>query len=252
MRKYLLFLPILLLGSCSVNSDLMYKTPKGYVFDEIPEKVEEEYKLSADDRLSFRLFTNQGHTLIDFSSGENNFRGGQAFGANNFVTYLVEQDGRVELPTLGRINVAGKTILEIEFMLEEMYKKYYKDPFVMLNVVNQRVIVSTGTGGSSAVINLTNNNTTVIEAIALAGGIVDRGNASIIKVIRRDGDDFKVFKIDLSNINGVKDGNMIVQAEDIIYVEPTPQIASEVLRDVAPIISLISSAIFIITVVNAN
>ena len=241
---------MLLLGSCTVNRDLMYKTPRGYQFDPIPENQGEDYKLSPDDRLSFRLFTNNGHILIDFSSGEDNLGATQRLGNNNFVTYLVESNGMVELPTLGRVSLAGFTILEAEKKLEEMYEKFYKGPFVMLNVVNQRVVVSTGAGGASQVVNLTNNNISVIEALSLAGGIADRGNASRIKVIRKEGDDIKVFKIDLSTIEGVEDGNMIVQAEDIIYVEPNPQIANEVLRDVAPIVSLISSAIFIISVLN--
>ena len=252
MRKYTLyFIAVILMGSCGVNRDLMFKTPKGYQFDEIPTEPQEEYRISPDDRLSFRLFTNNGHILIDFSSGEDIMGVNNRLGIN-IITYLVEQDGRVELPTLGRIQLAGLTLLEAEKLLEEMYLKYYKKPFVVLNIVNQRVIVSTGSGGSAKVINLTNNNITVIEALSLAGGISERGNASRIKLIRKDGEDIRVYKIDLSTVDGIKDGNLIVQAEDIIYVEPIPQIAGEVLRDVAPIISLISSAIFIISVVNSQ
>ncbi len=243
---------IMLLASCGVNRDLMFKTPKGYVYDEIPSQVDEEYRISPDDQLSFRLFTNNGHVLIDFSSGEDNFGNNARIGVNNIVTYLVEKDGRVELPTIGRVEISGLSLLEAEKMLENMYLKFYKDPFVVINVVNQRVIVSTGAGGAATVINLQNNNITVIEAIALAGGIADRGNASQIKVIRKVGEKTEVYKIDLSTIEGIQDGNLIVQAEDIIYIEPIPQIASELVRDVAPIISLISSAIFIISVVNSN
>ena len=230
----------------------MFKTPKGYTYDQIPSQIDEEYRISPDDQLSFRLFTNNGHILIDFSSGEDNFGNNARIGVSNIISYLVEKDGRVELPTIGMVKISGLSVLDAEQMLEEMYLKFYKDPFVVLNVVNQRVIVSTGSGGAASVINLQNNNTTVIEAIAFAGGIADRGNASQIKVIRKVDDKTEVYRIDLSTIDGIQDGNLIVQAEDIIYIEPTPQIASELLRDVAPIIALISSAFFIISVVNSN
>lgn len=253
VNRIFYFLIILSLGSCSVNKDLMFKTPKGYVYDEIPSQEQEEYRISADDRLSFRLFTNNGHVLIDFSSGEDNAGANSRLGAANLLTYLVERNGEVEFPTLGRVNLLNKTLLEAEVILEELYAKYYKGPFVMLNVMNRRVIVSTGDGGTAKVLNLSNNNITVIEALSLAGGIADRGNSSQIKVIRTvTNGKTEVYKIDLSTIEGLNDGNMIVQADDIIYVEPTPQIASEVLRDVAPVISLVSSAIFIISVINSN
>ncbi|NND76667.1 MAG: polysaccharide export protein EpsE [Flavobacteriales bacterium] len=243
---------VCVLSACSVNKDLMFKTPKGYEFDQISFEQESEYRISKNDLLSFRLFTNDGFKLIDLSSGELGAGGAAQFGSSNLINYLVELDGRIELPTIGRVMIDGLTLKEAEQMLEDAYLQYYKKPFVMLNVINRRVMVSTGSGGTSRVINLTNNNITVIEAIASAGGIADRGNASKIKVIRRDGDKTKVFQIDLSTIEGVRDGNLIVQADDIIYVEPTPQIAGELVRDIAPIVSLITSAIFIISVINAN
>lgn len=243
---------IVLLASCTVNKDLMFKTPKGYEFDPIPSQIDEEYKISPDDLLSFRLFTNNGHILIDFSSGEAGNGGNNRLGVSNIINYLVEKDGRVEFPTIGRVELAGLSVLEAEEKLEKIYVKFYNDPFVFINVVNQRVIVSTGAGGAASVINLQNNNTTVIEAISLAGGIADRGNASRIKVIRKVNDKTEVYKIDLSTIEGIKDGNLIVQAEDIIYIEPTPQIAGELVRDVAPIVSLLSSAFFILSIINAN
>ena len=54
-----------------------------------------------------------------------------------------------------------------------------------------------------------------------------------------------VYLVDLSTIKGIKDGSMIVQANDIIYVEPNPNIAREILSDITPIVSLLSSALFI-------
>ena len=62
----------------------------------------------------------------------------------------------------------------------------------------KRVIVFPGNGSDAKVIPLTNNNTTLTEAIAMAGGITDRGRANHIKVMRRVGSERKVYKIDLS------------------------------------------------------
>ena len=240
------------MSSCSINKDLMYKTPKGYEFDQISSVEQTEYRISKNDLLNFRLLTNDGFKLIDLSSGDARAGSAAQFGTNSLINYLVELDGRVELPTIGRVLVEGLTLKQAEEMLESQYVQFYKKPFVILNVTNRRVIVSTGSGGTSKVISLDNNNITVVEALSRAGGIVDRGNASRIKVIRKEENKTRVFQIDLSTIDGINDGNLIVQADDIIYVEPTAQIAGELVRDLAPLISLISSAIFIISVVNAN
>jgi hypothetical protein len=43
---------------------------------------------------------------------------------------------------------------------------------------------------------------------------------------------------------------MIVQANDYIYVEPTAELAKELSQDVVPIVSLLSSALFIFSAIN--
>jgi polysaccharide export outer membrane protein len=137
------------------------------------------------------------------------------------------------------------TIKEAEKHLESLYAQYYVDPYVQLGVINRRVVVFPGAGGDAKVITLLNNNTTLLETLALAGGLSKRGKAKRIKLIRTVDGKREVYLIDLSDIEGLKLADIIVQANDIIYVEPVPEIAREILQEVTPILSLISS-IFII------
>lgn len=248
---------LLILGGCGVNSDIMLRTDQDYDFDEPPteEEAELEYKISPNDIIQFRLFANDGFQLIDITSGTGEQGGGGGrLNQRNMVNYRVDHQGKVKLPILGWVDVQGYTIREAELMLEEKYSEYYNKPFVMMKVTNRRVIVFPGSGGDAQVITLTNNNVTVIEALALAGGISERGKAKQIKLIRRsDEEERKIFLMDLSTIQGMDQAEMVVQANDIIYVEPTSQMAREVLREVAPIVSLLSSAVFVYsTVVGFN
>src|SRR5690606_25681820 len=112
-----------------------------------------------------------------------------------------------------------------------------------------RVIVSPGSGGTAQVITLTNANTTLLEALALAGGVSDRGVASKIKLIRenKESGGRDVYLVDLSTIDGLAQADLIVQPNDIIYVEPLPLIASELVREISPIITLITTTALIIT-----
>ena len=131
-----------------------------------------------------------------------------------------------------------------------MFASSYQDPFIQVKITNQRVIVFPGNGSDAKVVPLSNSNTTLMEAIAQAGGITDRGKANTVKLMRIEDGVRQVYGIDLSTIDGLKYADMIVQANDYIYVEPTAEIAREITKDVAPILSIFSSILFVFTAIN--
>lgn len=223
----------------------MFKTPRDYEFDTPEEVTDENYKIAPGDIIQFTLYANNGFMIIDLSSmgaggSSNDTR------VNNRtldIQYFIEDDGYAKIPSLLRVKLAGLTIFEAESFLEKEYSKYYVEPFVILRVINRRVIVSTGAGGTSKVVTLKNVNTRLIEALAEAGGIVDRGRAKKVKVIRQIDGEHEVYTFDLSKIEGVEAADMIVQANDIIYVTPSPQIASELLKTITPVLALFTGLV---------
>lgn len=237
--------------SCYINNDLMLKTNHDYVFDSIPKEPTSEYRLAANDILELRLYANDGFLIIDISSGTSE-SGGRATNqvGRNFISYLIEDNGEVKLPMIDYVNITGLTIKEAQEKLEELYSEFYINPYVQLNVINKRVIVFPGSGGLAQVIQLNNNNTTLIETLALAGGITSRGKANKVKLIRQEDTTRNVYLIDLSTIEGIEHADMIVQANDIIYVEPVPQITREILQEVTPIVQLLSSVFLIYVTLN--
>jgi len=241
----LLLAGIMLWSSCTINSHVMLKTPKDFVFDTPPDKPIDEYLITVNDILQFRLFANDGFQLIDIASGQGNNAQSAAFNQRNNINYVVQKDSTARLPIVGNINIVGMTIPEAETFLQTEYAKFYVDPFVLLTVTNKRVIVFPGTGSTAQVVALANNNTTLIEVLALVGGISTNSKANRIKVVRKTKEKRDVYLIDLSTIDGIKAGSMIVQANDIVYVEPNPNLAREALADITPIVSLLSSALFI-------
>ncbi len=257
MRNTLFWLALgLFLGSCTINKDIMFKTPTDYEYAELSDTLETEAKITPNNLLQLNFFTGNGYMLIENNIGTGQLTGTNRSnnmnrGANNQITYLVDKDGTVKLPVLGRIKIAGYSIRDAEYMLEDLYSQYYNEPFVQLEVSNNRVIVSPGSGGEARVITLVNANTTLLEALALAGGIADRGIASKIKLIRynKETNQRDVYLIDLSTIEGLEEADMVVQPNDIIYVEPLPLLASEIVREIAPIITLITTAALLIALI---
>ncbi len=242
----------LFISSCGINSNLMLKTDKDYVFAEIDSinSTKEEYRLDVNDIIQFRFFTNNGQRILDLSTSSDPGQN-QLFNPNNAISYVIQKDSLINFPALGQVNIVGLSIREAELFLESSYSNLYVNPFVQISVTNRRVIVFPGNGGDAKVLYLANNNTTLLEAIALAGGIAERGRASRIKLIRKDDNGQRqVYRIDLSTIEGLQYTDILVQANDYIYIEPVPEIGRELLKEVAPIVSLITSAAIVISVIS--
>jgi polysaccharide export outer membrane protein len=236
---------IALVQSCGINSNLLLKTPKDYVYETMDidsaNQSKSEYIIGVDDILTFKFYTNNGQRVLDIVSGEAGGAQGQVLGASNTMKYTIMNDSLVKLPALGQVNLVGKSIQEAELFLQEAYKSIYVDPFVQISVTNNRVLVFPGSGGLAQVVYLTNNNTTLLEVIALAGGITERGRASKIKLIREEEGERKVYLIDLSTIEGLQYTDLIVQNGDYVYVEPVPELGKELLKEIAPIFTIITS-----------
>lgn len=237
----------LFFGSCNINKNLMFKTPKDAIVkkDSIPLQPATEYTISKDDRFSFQLYTNNGEKIVDNMTGLSDNTT-----SKTTIEYLVRTNGMADLPILGTVQVAGLTVKKLEDTLASQYasKNGYNEPFVQVKLTNQRVIVFPGSGADAKVVALQNNNTTLMEVIALAGGIADRGRADRVKLMRVVGTQRIVYEMDLSTIDGLKYADLIVQANDYIYVEPSEQVGKEFVESVAPIVSLFSSALIILTV----
>lgn len=246
------------LASCNINRNLMFRTDHDYEFDVPKDSTQlQEYRLAPNDLLTMQVFSNKGAEILNMTAGTGSggtsaatgggggTGGGAGIGVGimqgRTINYFMEVDGTVELPELGHVELEGLTIREAEAYLETLYAQLYRDPFVLLRAINNRVFVFPGSGGEATVVTLTNNNVTLIEALALAGGIQQRGDARKVKLIRQVDERKEVYQMNLATIEGVDAATMVVQANDIIYVDPVPRVPAEILRDVAPVFALISN-----------
>lgn len=246
--RYLLiiFCSLLIFSSCKImRSNLMLKTPRDFSYDSLIDSVSRnDYKIASNDAIVYRIYTNKGFKLIDLATSGDNAAGVY----KNELDAIVESDGYVKMPLLGKVKVAGLNIKEAEQLLEEKYSELYVDPFVNLKISNKRVIIFPGNGGLARVITLNNNNVTVMEALASAGGIVEDGKAYKVKLIRNHPDSANksmVYLFDLSKIDGIKFGKSIVQAGDIIYVEPRYKPLATFMKEITPVVALLTSILVI-------
>ena len=243
---FLLAFVVALLSSCSINKNIMFQTDTEYEFKKPDlDSTNKEYKLAPFDYITINLFTGDGAMILEYStSGIER----QPYYGGFDLFYILDKNGEVELPVIGKTKLSGLSIPDAQQYLESKFINY-NDPCCLVRVLNRRVMVFTGEGSLGVVVPLTNQNVSVLEAIALAGGIRGRGNASKVKIIRSVNGVNEVYRLNLSTIEGVESAKMIVQAGDIIYVEPVPQITNEFVQDIAPLVTLISSTLILFLVI---
>lgn len=237
LQIIVLFVVCISAFSCrTINSNEMFKTEAEFKYSEF-KPSEKEYKIQPFDKLDVKVFANDGFKLVDVSQ--------TTVQMQTSMSYSVEYDGLVKLPTIGRVQIAGQTIREAEKLLENKYKEFFVDPFILISVTNKRIIVFSGGSAAGKVLPLNNENYTLIEAIAESGGITDFSKSHKIKLLRGDLNNPEVFLFSVRDLKDMKSANFLLQANDIIYVESRPKYASRVISEISPYIGLLTSALFI-------
>lgn len=248
-RIFGLLLLVVSLSSCDrlLNRQLMLRTGPNYPYSQFTDIVETEYRLAPDDRVGVRIYTNDGSGLINIGTGAN-----VLVGSGATIDIKIESDGFAKLPMFGRVYLAGLTIRQAEMLIEDRFAEFYNNPFVLLEVSNRRVVIFAGS--NTSVVQLENDNTTLFEVLAQSGGLPEDAKADRIKLIRGDLKNPDVYLIDLSTLVGMQNANMVMQANDIIYIETRKGYVRKVLIEIAPyvgILATITSTIAIIAQLRA-
>jgi polysaccharide biosynthesis/export protein len=228
----------LIVSCASYKQNVMFKPGEGFQPDPVQQEalgVQKNYIIQKNDYLKLEVYTSKGERIIDpdreLAKAQNN---GQFPSDNEARTYLVDALGNVKLPMLGEIKLEGMTLRQAEEVLQEQYEKHYTGTFVRLAYANKRVIVLGSVGGQ--VIPLVNENVRLSEILALAKGLSNDSKAQNIRVLRRE----QVFIVDLSTLEGFKAGNMRMDPDDSVYVEPVRRPFIEGFRDYSVIFSAIA------------
>lgn len=226
-------------SGCKVlDPSRMMRTEMGYEFDTAEENYN-EYVINVYDKLDIRVYPNNGVQLVDGGSTVANNNN------NNITGYLVESDSTVKLPILGRVNLVGMTVPDAEAMLEARYQQYYQEPFVKLTITNRRVVLFKAGSTSGTILSINNEKFTLIEALAQAGGLSDASKAYRIKILRGDIKNPKVYLYDISSLEEIRNSNLVLQSNDIIFVETRPKYIKRVLAEITPYISLVNTVLLV-------
>jgi polysaccharide export outer membrane protein len=262
-----LIVSALFLSSCKVLFPNRMFQKGNYEYFSVGQQTLDQYTIVRGDLLTLRIFSREGFDLIDVlpnetgggssglalggagggGAGGGGGGAGGGGGGQNVINYLVEQDGYVELPLFGRTMVLGMTENELEDLIEEKCRSIFIEPFAILQVTNRRAFVFKG--DDADVISLNQGPTTLLEVIAKSGGIGINLKAYNIKILRGDLKNPEIIEVDLSTIQGLQNADLIVQSNDIIYIEQRFRFLNSALKEATPIVSILGTTTTIIVLV---
>jgi polysaccharide export outer membrane protein len=228
MRKCLLifytgFLSCFLLSSCKVT-----QTTIPY-FHDLPDTARPtlaktvHFKnpvIQPDDLLSITIQTvdNTFTNATVNTTNANSSAGGT--GVQVPSGYLVNKDGMVELPFVGRIKISGLTIAQAQDAIWQAADKYFNNPIVNVRYANFKITVLGEVKAPSSFV-MPNEKVNIFDAIGMAGDLTIYGRRDNILLLRdTTGDNRQMVRLNLNSKTIVSSPYFYLQPNDIIYVEP--------------------------------
>ncbi len=139
-------------------------------------------------------------------------------------TFQVQEDGTIDFPLLGRIQIAGLTQAQIAALLEQrLADGYLRDPQVTVVLTGRQNLEVSVLGqvqkpGTFAYV----EKLTIVQAISDAGGLTDIAHRRRIKLTRRTPEGQKTFEVSVKAITEGREADILLQPGDIVFVPEAP------------------------------
>ncbi len=221
------FITMLLLSGCSIKDDRLFQNiPKNdentsvITDEEYEQEVKFEYKIAPNDRLSIIVYVQTAPGSQQMSSmlaSRDTTRLGLE-SIDSAAGLLVTQEGTVRLPLIGSVKVTGLTEDEASKVLIKEYKKYIRNPYVTVEITNQRIIVI-GEVNKPGIIPVVNGTMNLIEVISRSGFLTDKASRTNVKIVRGDLRDPEIRTIDLTDGENLLTTSLLLRPNDIVYVQ---------------------------------
>ncbi|SEQ45568.1 polysaccharide export outer membrane protein [Hyunsoonleella jejuensis] len=228
------------LFSCASKSEVIYfQNAKN--FETIVDTETFAPKFKVNDVVSIYISTYDMEAVTPFNLFE-------TAGPNTnarLIDYLVDIDGNIDFPVLGKVKILGLSIEETRELFKEKLTEYLKDPIINIRILNYRVSVL-GEVNSPGRYDVSGVRITLPEAIALAGDLTIKGKRENVLVIRDFNGTKTYTRVDLTNKELFNSPVYYLTQNDVVYVEPNNSAISNASGD-SRIGTIISISSFILT-----
>mgnify|MGYP003290291275 CR=1 FL=1 len=229
-RIFIILLP-LLMASCvtSKRVNLMQEPGKNGIPQYADTISYEDYELRIGDRLYIYVYSvdERVNKMFNSSSGTIGLQmlqgGGGVGGSYDLYTYLVQEDGCIDFPMVGRVPVRGLTTRNVKAILEEelssFIKSYGEYQMMSVDVKIVRRSFSVISDRGSGTFNIQKEKVTIFEALAMAGDIGDFGDRSKVRIVREKEGVTHVKEFDVRSQDIINSEFYYIEPNDVIYIQ---------------------------------
>ena len=180
-----------------------------------------DYRLQPGDNLYIRAINTIDERGAAAITGELSTRNGQL--SNDVSIYLqsytVDEDGRIELPLIGRVEVKNLTVEEARNRLQEEMDKYVNQTMLIVKLSNFNLAIL-GEVNRPGNYKVYQSQINLFEAIAMASNMTSFAKNNEVKIIRQTDNGSEIVTVDMGKADILESPYYYLKPNDIIYVEP--------------------------------
>lgn len=254
----------LLLSSCVTNKKYVYLQKDDVNDKDLPKDTivrtydlqNYEYKIQPEDNISVRFesLTPEEYDIFNRNGGGGGQQNQQLNVGNAIlIGELVDPQGEITYPVIGKVKVAGMTVYEAQTKLQQIADQYLESPVVKVRLINFRFTIL-GEARHEGTVVLANNRVNYIEAIGLAGGLTDFADKRNLKLIRQVNGKAQVHYLDVLDEKFINSPEYFVHQNDILIVPALRQRPYQTYfgRNLSLVISSLSLLLITITLINST
>ena len=215
----------LLVSSCASTKDIAYFQNK---MVNQPEKIDKHagIVIQPKDMLSIVVSSRNPELVAMFNLPVVSYQaGGEVSSLSGYqqrlMGYVVDEEGFIEFPVLGKLNIVGKTRWEVAELVKNklIQEGYLSDAVVSVEFLNFKISVL-GEVASPGTFSIEGDKVTVLQAISLARDLTIFGRRDNVSVIREQDGKRTIYEINLTDVDLFKSPAYYLQQNDIVYVQP--------------------------------
>jgi polysaccharide export outer membrane protein len=185
-------------------------------------KNEKNYLIQTRDNLYIRVYSLDPNASMYFnkqaaSGGSYNDYANDASIYLN--SYAVDDDGNIEFPIIGKVQVKGKTVKEVNEAIQRLVSEYMKEVAVVVKLVNFKVTIL-GEVGRPGEFTFYQNQVNIFEALSMAGDMTEFANRAEVALVRKTKTGSEVHYLNLNEQEILTSPYYYLQPNDIIYISP--------------------------------
>lgn len=205
--------------SCGTKKDVLYFQDVDMAGVSMPIKNYSPI-IKSDDMLTINVSALDSDAARPFNLPVVSYIGdGGEIGRQTLQYYLVDANGNIEFPVLGKLKLAGLSRIQATDMITNMLKDYIKNPIVNIRITNFKVTVL-GEVNRPGTYSVQNERITILEALGLAGDLTLYGNRHHVLVVREENGKKTYTRVDLASEGVFNSPVYYLVQNDVIYVQP--------------------------------